>query len=492
MSQRRVQAEIDRTLKKITEGIESFHIIWEKFNSATNVCHISLSLCDLTSSTNPRHPFRLPCPIQYNQKEKYESDLKKDIKKLQRYRDSLKVWAASSEIKEKGAILQARRLIEVEMEKFKVVEKEFKTKAYSREGLSNSDRLDPQTKKKEEALSFLQTSLERLHDEMERFEFEAESIRNRKKKLAAADAEQIALLEERVKSHQFHCGKLELVMRYLTNDSVSIQDVLDLKDSVEYYLEESGSAEFVHDSDMYEGVLSSQELAEESASSVGSYSEGDDGGEQREEPQDVAGEESSHSHSHSNKNGGSSSVDGPSEPTEPQRVEGHNPTADAAHPNKNMNMNMNSGTNAPRIAPTPPGAGLSKEQLQSHMSVGLRLLPTSTARLRTSATVVVPPLARLGYANNGGALLHWCGENFLRDCVTLLDSTTLLYIFYYEQGSHRQARAAQELHNRQWRWHIASGRWINGRDNVGWTVDGPEWGAVKLGQYPSDGYWVPR
>lgn len=29
-----------------------------------------------------------------NQKEKYESDLKKEIKKLQRYRDQIKTWYA--------------------------------------------------------------------------------------------------------------------------------------------------------------------------------------------------------------------------------------------------------------------------------------------------------------------------------------------------------------------------------------------------------------
>ncbi len=36
-----------------------------------------------------------------NQKEKFESDLKKEIKKLQRYRDQIKTWIQSSEIKDK-------------------------------------------------------------------------------------------------------------------------------------------------------------------------------------------------------------------------------------------------------------------------------------------------------------------------------------------------------------------------------------------------------
>lgn len=46
------------------------------------------------------------------QKEKLEGDLKKEIKKLQRYRDQIKSWISSSEIKDKKALLENRKLIE--------------------------------------------------------------------------------------------------------------------------------------------------------------------------------------------------------------------------------------------------------------------------------------------------------------------------------------------------------------------------------------------
>lgn len=55
-----------------------------------------------------------------NQKEKFEADLKKEIKKLQRYRDQIKTWSASTDIKDKKSLLDARKLIEREMERFKV------------------------------------------------------------------------------------------------------------------------------------------------------------------------------------------------------------------------------------------------------------------------------------------------------------------------------------------------------------------------------------
>ena len=67
-----------------------------------------------------------------SQKEKHEADLKKEIKKLQRYRDQIKGWVASSEIKDKNQLVEYRKLIESRMERFKVCEKETKTKAYSK------------------------------------------------------------------------------------------------------------------------------------------------------------------------------------------------------------------------------------------------------------------------------------------------------------------------------------------------------------------------
>ena len=76
--------EIDRCLKKVSEGVETFEDIWQKVHNATST----------------------------NQKEKYETDLKNEIKKLQRLRDQIKSWIASAEIKDKSTLLDTRKLIE--------------------------------------------------------------------------------------------------------------------------------------------------------------------------------------------------------------------------------------------------------------------------------------------------------------------------------------------------------------------------------------------
>lgn len=79
-----LSGEIDRCLKKVSEGVETFEDTWQKVHNATNA----------------------------NQKEKYEADLKKEIKKLQRLRDQIKSWIASGEIKDKSNLLDYRKLIE--------------------------------------------------------------------------------------------------------------------------------------------------------------------------------------------------------------------------------------------------------------------------------------------------------------------------------------------------------------------------------------------
>jgi CCR4-NOT transcription complex subunit 3 len=84
LKRRSYSAEIDRTLKKVSEGVELFESIYEKMQASTNA----------------------------TQKEKLEADLKTQIKKLQRLRDQIKSWVASNDIKDKSQLLENRKLIE--------------------------------------------------------------------------------------------------------------------------------------------------------------------------------------------------------------------------------------------------------------------------------------------------------------------------------------------------------------------------------------------
>ena len=71
-------------------------------------------------------------------KEKFESEMKKEIKKLQRLRDFFRTNQNNPDIKDKLKLDNGRKMIENEMERFREHEKEFKMKQYSKRALAAS------------------------------------------------------------------------------------------------------------------------------------------------------------------------------------------------------------------------------------------------------------------------------------------------------------------------------------------------------------------
>jgi CCR4-NOT transcription complex subunit 3 len=84
MAARKLNQEIEKTFKKVDEGVAIFNGIYDKIFTTTNQA----------------------------QKEKLEDALKKEIKKLQRSRDTIKTWIASGDIKDKKKLVDYRKLIE--------------------------------------------------------------------------------------------------------------------------------------------------------------------------------------------------------------------------------------------------------------------------------------------------------------------------------------------------------------------------------------------
>ncbi|GMH08250.1 hypothetical protein Nepgr_010090 [Nepenthes gracilis] len=210
---RKLQGEIDRVLKKVQEGVDVFDSIWNKVYDTDNA----------------------------NQKEKFEADLKKEIKKLQRYRDQIKTWIQSSEIKDKKvsasydqALVDARKQIEREMERFKICEKETKTKAFSKEGLGQQPKADPKEKAKSETRDWLNNVVGELESQIDNFEAEIEGLSVKKGK---ARPPRLAHLETSITRHKAHIMKLELILRLLDNDELNPEQVNDVKDFLEDYVE---------------------------------------------------------------------------------------------------------------------------------------------------------------------------------------------------------------------------------------------------------------
>lgn len=62
------------------------------------------------------------------------------------------------------------------MERFKIVERETKTKAYSKEGLTNSARMDPAEKEKAGVQQWLNQCIDQLNIQVDQFEAEIETL----------------------------------------------------------------------------------------------------------------------------------------------------------------------------------------------------------------------------------------------------------------------------------------------------------------------------
>ncbi|KAH7344546.1 Not1 N-terminal domain, CCR4-Not complex component-domain-containing protein [Rhizoctonia solani] len=229
MAARKLQTEIDRTLKKVAEGVELFESIYDKMQASTN----------------------------QTQKEKLETDLKTQIKKLQRLRDQIKTWVASNEIKDKSLLLENRKLIETQMEKFKACEKEMKTKAFSKDGLNAAQKLDPREKEKAETTTWLSQQMDELARQIEQTEAEIEQLqggatRSRRGKGAGnggGRAEELATLNERRK---WHVGRLEIVMRLLENNTLQTDTVAALKEHISYFVESNTGEDFEFDEGVYD------------------------------------------------------------------------------------------------------------------------------------------------------------------------------------------------------------------------------------------------
>ncbi|XP_026139667.1 CCR4-NOT transcription complex subunit 3-like isoform X2 [Carassius auratus] len=195
---RKLQGEIDRCLKKVAEGVEQFEDIWKKLHNAANA----------------------------NQKEKYEADLKKEIKKLQ------------------------------QMERFKVVERETKTKAYSKEGLGLAQKVDPAQKEKEEMEQWLTNTIDTLNMQVDQFESEVESlsVQTRKKKGDKEKQDRIEELKRLIERHRYHIRMLETILRMLDNDSIQVDAIHKIKDDVEYYIDSSQDPDFEENEFLYDDL----------------------------------------------------------------------------------------------------------------------------------------------------------------------------------------------------------------------------------------------
>lgn len=218
---------MERTFKKITEGIEEFDNLYYRHENAANS----------------------------SQKEKLEGDLKKEIKKLQRLREQIKNWQSTGETKDEDRLIEHRKLVEHAMEQYKVVEKGSKLKAYSDQSLMNlSASLDPEDEEKIQATEFLESAIERLRRQDEQLEGELDRFSIKKKKISFAEEERKTEIQDLMEKHSWHSSKLENALRNLQNGLLEAYAIMELKDDIDYYLDSNQDPDFMEDDAIYDSL----------------------------------------------------------------------------------------------------------------------------------------------------------------------------------------------------------------------------------------------
>ena len=137
------------------------------------------------------------------------------------------------------------------MERFKVIEKEVKTKAFSKEGLSQAAKLDPKDAQKVSALNWLMSSKEKLNMQIDMFEaqIESSSIKDKPSKDT-----KYSILRKKVNKHKNYVETLESLQRLLGNDLITSSIVLDKKDDLDYYIEVAEEEDFDDEYDLFEDL----------------------------------------------------------------------------------------------------------------------------------------------------------------------------------------------------------------------------------------------
>ena len=142
------------------------------------------------------------------------------------------------------------------MEKFKAVEKEMKTKAFSKEGLLSAAKMDPKEQEKAESCQFLADMVAELDHQVEALEAEEEALNAtvKKGKKDTAKADRLAEIARLTERHKWHQAKLELLLRSLENGNVETEQVVDIEENIKYYVEQNQDIDFNEDDTIYDDL----------------------------------------------------------------------------------------------------------------------------------------------------------------------------------------------------------------------------------------------
>ena len=184
--------------------------------------------------------------------------MKKELKKLQRLRDQLKQWLGDSSIKlDKNVLQENRTKIEHAMDQFKELEKALKIKQFSNEGLE----LQTQQKrsrfgddaKYQEACTYINGVIDELNNQNEDLDQELDSLSSQLKRKGGSSVQQsIDDVKYKMERNNNHINKLEEILENLDNDKLDPARIDDIKDDLDYYVENNQDEDYVEYDEFYD------------------------------------------------------------------------------------------------------------------------------------------------------------------------------------------------------------------------------------------------
>mmetsp|Transcript_13473 Transcript_13473/g.24940 ORF Transcript_13473/g.24940 Transcript_13473/m.24940 type:complete len:531 (+) Transcript_13473:545-2137(+) len=147
------------------------------------------------------------------------------------------------------------------MERFKELEREMKTKAYSREGLQKGSQLSEEEKAEEDCKQWISEFIETIREQLEMAEADVEALSGSDKK-KKKNASKIQTLSERIEIYKWHIERLELIIRGLENKVVDIEEVNNIKEDLDCFVESNQDPDFFHDDELYDALQLEDKMAQ--------------------------------------------------------------------------------------------------------------------------------------------------------------------------------------------------------------------------------------
>ncbi len=407
-------------------------------------------------------------------------------------------WMSNPEVKDKSGLQEARRKIEVEMERFKAFERESKTKPFSLVGLAMSDRLDAREAKKQEKREPLEEFVEKLNVQTEEFRAEWEALVAKKKK-NREETERMNHLKKFIDWHAFHLRYLEQLLRRLDNDVVDPDDLDSLIESLVLYFEQFEDPDFYHDEGLYDQfsldsdavdatyynpTLEEGTGAEVSKQSSGSVGQASEPPKFREVPLTAAAKAKAKKQAaremEAAQTGGPVRPDHPSQPPpKPTRLSmptilppplpaaPHPPARPApilpdliipdrpaqGYPTMSV-WNAGSSSTQNRSPPPPPPH---KGRALTLLELSLTTKPECFDLVRSRTSQPSNPYVHVIDGRPCYSGIHVSESAFLFRKIPL---DALMVMFYYREGTYAQFLASQELKRQGWRFHKKFGLWF--------------------------------